>query len=215
MDLETKLQALESGLTETQKNTYRPNIERIQHYIDALRIKNKPPPEMVRNTFEPTPMFPQQPAYQKLNSVKDSVFRDKDLTNNPLKKKEGSKEEEPKSFSNVFKDLAPELASEYVADPEQPINLKSLGQAGVGLLANKGVTYLSEKAHIDKGISEDIGTSFGGGITSMLTKYSAVEAIEAGSALAAPETLGASFAAGSLLAGAIELGSHLFSSGKL
>ena len=91
MDLETKLQALESGLTETQKNTYRPNIERIQHYIDALRIKNKPPPEMVRNAFEPTHMFPQQPTYQKLNSVKDSVFRDKDLTNNPLKKKEGSK----------------------------------------------------------------------------------------------------------------------------
>ena len=142
------------------------------------------------------------------------MFRDMDLTNNPLKKKEDTKEE-PKGVSNVFKDLAPDLASEYVADPEQPINLKSLGQAGVGLLANKGVTYLSEKAHIDKGISENIGTSFGGGITSILTKYSSLDALEAGSALAAPETLGASFAAGSLLAGAIELGSHLFSSGML
>ena len=39
MDLENKLQALESGLTETQRNTYRPNIERIQQYINALMIK--------------------------------------------------------------------------------------------------------------------------------------------------------------------------------
>ena len=207
MDLENKLQALESGLTETQRNTYRPNIERIQQYINALMIKNKPPPTLVRNTFEPTPMFPQQPTYQKVNSVKDSVFRDKNVPKDPPKKEEG--------ISNVVKDLVPDLAAEFVADPEQPINLTSLGQAGAGLLANKGITYLGEKAHIDKGISEDIGTSFGGGITGVLTKATVLEAVEAGSALAAPETLGASFAAGSLLAGAIELGSHLLSSGKL
>ena len=90
-----------------------------------------------------------------------------------------------------------------------------VGQAGVGLLTNKGITYLGEKAHIDKGISEDVGTAIGGGITGVLTKATALEAVQAGSALAAPETLGASFAAGSLLAGAIELGSHLLSSGKL
>jgi hypothetical protein len=209
MDLENKLQALESGLTETQKNTYRPNIERIQHYINALMIKNKPPPTLVRNTFEPTPMFPQQPTYQKVNSVKDSVFRDKNVP-----KDESKDESKDKSKDNI-RDLVTNFASEYVVNRNQPINLTALGNAGAGLIANRGVTYLAEKAHVDKGISKDIGSAIGGGITGALTKATALEAIEAGSALAAPETLGASFAAGSLLAGAIELGSHLLSSGKL
>ena len=217
MDLETKLQALESGLTETQKNTYRPNIERIQHYIDALRIKNQPPPEMVRNTFEPTPMFPQQPTYPKLNEIHRYVFIDMVAPSKDDSKgdsKDDSKEES-KTASDEIRDLVPNLASEYVVDPKQPINLTSLGNAGAGLIANKGVTYLAEKAHVDKGISKDIGSAIGGGITGALTKATALEAIEAGSALAAPETLGASFAAGSLMAGGIELASQLLSSVKL
>ena len=212
MDLENKLQALESGLTETQKNTYRPNIERIQQYINALIIKNRPPPISVRNTFEPTPMFPQQPTYQKVNSVKESVFRDdkvakdipKDIPKDPVKKEE--------SVSNIFQDLAPDLATEYLANPEQQLNITAVGQAGAGLLANKGVTYLSEKANVDKGLSEDIGTAFGGGVTGLLTKYGA---LEAGEVLLAPETGGMSFATGSLLAGLYEVGSHLLTSGKL
>ena len=213
MDLDTKLQALESGLTETQKNTYRPNIERIQHYIDALRIKNKPLPTLVRNTFEPTPMFPQQPTYQKVNSVKDSVFRDENVPKDPPKKevpKGPPKKEE--GVGNIFQDLAPDLASEYLANPEQQLNITAVGQAGAGLLANKGVTYLSEKANVNKGMSEDIGTAFGGGVTGLLTKAGA---LEAGEVLLAPETGGMSFATGSLLAGLYEVGSHLLSSGKL
>ena len=176
MDLETKLQALESGLTETQKNTYRPNIERIQHYIDALRIKNQPPPEMVRNTFEPTPMFPQQPTYPKVNEINRSVFID---MGDPSKddSKDDSKDGS-ETVSERIREIAPDLASEYVVDPEQPINLKSLGNAGAGRIANKGLLYLSEKAHVDKGISEDIGGAFGGGITSVLTRYSTLAAGE-------------------------------------
>ena len=186
MDLENKLQALESGLTETQKNTYRPNIERIQQYINALMIKNKPTPTSLRNTFEPTPMFPKQPTYQKVNSVKDSVFRDENVQKDlPITVK---KEE---SVGNIFQDLAPDLATEYLANPEQQLNITAVGQAGAGLLANKGVTYLSEKADVDKGLSEDIGTAFGGGVTGLLTKYGA---LEAGEVLLAPETGGMSFA---------------------
>ena len=204
MDLENKLQALESGLTETQKNTYRPNIERIQQYINALMIKNKPPPTSVRNTFEPTPMFQQQKTYQKVNSVKDSVFRDENVTKDIPKKEE--------SVGNIFQDLAPDLATEYLANPEQQLNITAVGQAGAGLLANKGVTYLSEKANVNQGVSEDLGTAFGGGVTGLLTKYGA---LEAGEVLLAPETGGMSFATGSLLAGLYEVGSHLLSSGKL
>ena len=205
MDLENKLQALESGLTETQRNTYRPNIERIQQYIKALIIKNKPPPTSVRNTFEPTPMFLQQPTYQKVNSVKDSVFRDTSVP------KDESKD---KSKDNI-RDLVTNFASEYVVNRNQPINLTALGNAGAGLIASRGATYLAEKAHVDKGISKDIGSAIGGGITAALTKATALEAIEAGSAVAAPETLGMSFAAGSLLAGGIELASQLYSSVKI
>lgn len=213
MDLENKLQALESGLTETQKNTYRPNIERIQQYINALMIKNKPPPTSVRNTFEPTPMFPKQRTYQKVNSVKDSVFRDENVPKDvPKDIKDDASVKKEESVSNIFQDLAPDLATEYLANPEQQLNITAVGQAGAGLLANKGVTYLSEKANVDKGLSEDIGTAFGGGVTGLLTKYGA---LEAGEVLLAPETGGMSFAAGSLLAGLYEVGSHLLKSGKL
>ena len=74
------------------------------------------------------------------------------------------------------------------------------------------MAYLSEKAHVDKGIAEDIVGAFGGGITSVLTKYST---LVAGETILAPETGGASFAAGSVMAGAIALGSHLFYALKL
>jgi hypothetical protein len=129
--------------------------------------------------------------------------------------KDDSKDDSNDDSKDNIRDLVTNFASEYVVNRKQPINLTALGNAGAGLIANKGVTYLAEKAHVDKGISKDIGSAIGGGITGALTKYSAVEAIEAGSALAAPETLGASFAAGSLMAGGIELASQLLSSVKL
>ena len=95
---------------------------------------------------------------------------------------------------------------------KQPVNLTALGNAGAGLIANKATTYLSEKAHINKGISNDIGAAFGGGITAVLTRN---RLLAAGETILAPETGGASFAVGSLMAGGIELGSQLFSSVKL